>query len=425
MRAQLFVRSQLNRTSYALMLTTAANGALGLVFWIAAARLFSAEVVGLGAAGISALQLVAIAGWVGLQFTLMRYMPDAGRSSRKLLLCIYAVGCSTALLLSVTFCLTFAGTFRVAFISQSTLAAGAFCAGAMVWVVFSLQDAALVGIRRAGIVLFENAGYGVLKLAVLVICASIASPWTFLGVWVLTAAVVAVVINVILLGRLLPYSTERKPRRRRSAITADLRAIRNFSLGHTAVSVVAWVPDFLVPLLVLRSLGESKNAYYYAAWTIGFSARLLSVNIANAFTVESVYQRDTRGSLLGPATRLLAIVVGAVLLVMAVAADPILRLFGPNYVEGATLLRLFSVSLIPFAASSIIIARDRVNGSYRTALPMSVLATLSCIGLDVVLLPRMGTAGAGIGWLVGQTLGAGLGLAMVRLRRPAKNAVAI
>jgi O-antigen/teichoic acid export membrane protein len=407
------------------MATTAANGVLGLLFWIAAARLFSSNVVGLGAAGVSALQLVATVGWVGLQFTVMRYIPTAGGSSRKLLLYVYGAGCAAALAVAVTFCLTLAGTFRVTFITTNALAAAAFCGAVMVWVIFSLQDAALTGIRRAGIIPLENASYGALKLVALVVCASIVSPWTFVAVWVLAAAVLAVVINSMLFARLLT-GAGREPAISGPATSLPsglppARAIRIFSMGHTAASVIAWVPDFLVPLLILRSLGSSQNAYYYAAWTIGFSARLLSVNIANAFTVESVYDTDRRSSLLGPAARLLALVIAPVLVVMVVAADPILRLFGPDYVHAATVIRLFALSLIPFAVSSVIIALDRVNGSYRMALPISTVATASCILIDVVLLPSRGIAGAGIGWLVGQTLGAGLGLILVRRRKPSER----
>src|SRR2546423_808203 len=96
-------------SSYALFLTAGANALLGLVFWVAAARLYPASVVGLGAGGISALQLVATVGWVGLQFTLLRYLPVAGDKRRRLVALAYGSGMGAALVPALIFTLALAG----------------------------------------------------------------------------------------------------------------------------------------------------------------------------------------------------------------------------------------------------------------------------------------------------------------------------
>ena len=79
------------------ILTTFLNAVLGMLFWVAAARLYPAEIVGLGAGGISALQLAATIGWVGLIFTLMRGRPGRRRDARRrLVLAVYGAGVAAA-----------------------------------------------------------------------------------------------------------------------------------------------------------------------------------------------------------------------------------------------------------------------------------------------------------------------------------------
>ena len=57
---------------------------LGFVFWVVAARLYSTENVGLGAALISANQLLSFIGTVGLGFGIIRFLPDTEDKARLL-----------------------------------------------------------------------------------------------------------------------------------------------------------------------------------------------------------------------------------------------------------------------------------------------------------------------------------------------------
>src|SRR5450631_1923649 len=190
--------AQLYRSSFALILTTVLNGLLGLVFWVAAAHLYSAKVVGLGAGGVSALQLVSTVGWVGLQFTLLRYIPVAASRRRLLLLNVYIVGAGAASIAAFAFVLWGTRFLGVPFISHQVLGSAVFCLSSAMRIVFSLQDAALIAARRAIWVPVENAGYGVLKLLMLCGLSFLAGPWTILGVWVGATVVMVIAVNTYL-----------------------------------------------------------------------------------------------------------------------------------------------------------------------------------------------------------------------------------
>lgn len=397
------------RSSYAQFLTTGANALLGLLFWVFAARLYPDDVVGLGAGGIAALQLVAAVGWVGLQFTLMRYVPVAGARRRRLVGLVYASGVTAALVAAVVFTIGLGG-LQVGYVADGALSTLAFWLSVGVWVIFSLQDAVLIGIRRALLVPVENAVYGLLKLVLLVLLAGVDDPWTLLGAWAGGTALLVAVVNGLLFRRLLA-ATE-------APQLPPGNRIARFSAGHTAVALTSWVPDLLVPLLVLHYLGDAANAYYYAAWTVGFSVRLLAMNLANALTVEGAYGDTPLAELLRSVLRLCATILLPVMAVLVLAAGVVLEVFGPRYAdEAAPLLRLFAISLIPYTLATLAIAFDRVRERFGAALVISGVATAATIALDVVLIPAHGITGAGWGWLGGQTIAAAVAVAMLSLAR--------
>ncbi|HVW18614.1 MAG TPA: polysaccharide biosynthesis C-terminal domain-containing protein [Solirubrobacteraceae bacterium] len=394
--------SQVHRSSYALILTTVTNAALGLLFWVAAARLYPTEVVGLGAGGISALQLAATIGWVGLIFTLMRYVPIAGTGRRRLIASVYLIGGGAAVAVAVAFTVALASRLNVPYLSESVASGVAFCACVAVWAIFTLQDSALISLRRAGVVAGENVLYGALKLVLLIALSAFAHPWTLLGVWAGAALVFVVAVSGFLLFR--------DPRVRAPAEPAEptsRRAIARFSSGHTAAALMAIVPDYLVPLLVLHYLDPAANAYYYSAWSVSLSARALSVNVTDALMVEAAYGQETFAALLGKVGRLFAVVLIPTVLVVVAAAEPVLRIFGSAYAgEGAAALRYFGLSLVPFTVVTLALALDRIRQRFANALLITSTGTLATIALDVLLIPRHGIAGAGLGWLAGQALAA-------------------
>jgi O-antigen/teichoic acid export membrane protein len=402
-------RTPLYRSSYSLLLTTAANAALGMAFWIAAARLYPADVVGLGAGGISALQLAGTVGWVGLQYTLMRYVPVSGDRTGRFIAAVYAVGAAAALVAAAVV-VVLAEPLEVPFLAASPLSVVLFCAGVAVWVVFSLLDAALVGIRRPVHVPVKNAVFGALKLAVLVALAGLVQPWTLLGVWLGAALVMTVAVNRVMFGSLLRSGERPLKLPPRSTVV-------RFSAGHSAVNVASWVPELLVPLLVLRSLGESDNAYYYAAWTIAFSVKLLLTGMASALTVEAAYADHPFRALARKAGRLAAVVLLPAVGALVLGADLVLLLFGPDYVAGAPLLRILALSILPSAVVALVVALDVARERFGTALLVTVTGTALALVLDVLLLPAMGITGAGVGWLVGQCVAAALGIGTLLLPR--------
>ncbi len=408
-RAVAAARVPLIRNSFALIVNTGLNGALGFAYWLVAARLYSPHHVGTGAAGISALLLAASIGWTGFQYTLMRYLADSGGRSARLVAASYGVALLIAGPAAIAFIAYAQGVPELREIAGSWLAAAGFIAGVCVWVVFSLQDAALIGLRRSAWVPAENAAYGILKLVLLVLLAALGSGWGLIASWVAGAAVMVAVVNVLLFTRLLvgrPHRPDRLP--------ATGTVVR-FTAGHHLVALVGGLPDNLVPLLVVSLLSDQANAYYYAAWTVSYSMRLVAMNIANALTVEGAHDQDEFHRLVRSGMRLGLLVIGPILLAALVLAPLVMRLFGSGYDTAVPLLRLFAIALAPFTATTLFVATERVSQRVGAAAAVMVTSTALTVGLDVLLVPRLGIAGAGLGWLVAQFAAAAVaGLVVLR-----------
>src|SRR2546428_10375933 len=148
--ASLF-RTPLYRSATALVLPTGATAGLALVFWPLAARLYSIEEVGRGAATIAALQLVSMLGCAGLTPALIRFIPPSSLSTRRLIEATYLAGVLLALLCG-------AGVLIASylFIEPLSVSGYVFLGGVAVSAILTLQDRALLGLRRAGSVSVPN-----------------------------------------------------------------------------------------------------------------------------------------------------------------------------------------------------------------------------------------------------------------------------
>jgi O-antigen/teichoic acid export membrane protein len=258
----------------------------------------------------------------------------------------------------------------------------------------------------------ENATFGAIKAVLLVALAASASAWAIFGAWVLGLVGLVVVINVALFGRLL-----RREQNVPSRLPGQRQLVR-FAAGHQVVAVTAAIPDSLVSLLVLAFMPGAANAYYYAAWAVSFSFRLLAVNMSNALIVEGALAESKVRSLVRQLSRLAFVVVVPLVVVVVAFADQIMAAFGPQYTQAADLLRLFAVALIPFTIVNFVIAVERIQERAGRALLIAGASTLVTIALDLWLIPSIGLTGAGWGWLIGQTLGAAIALTLtLRPRR--------
>jgi O-antigen/teichoic acid export membrane protein len=164
--------SRIFRSASALMFSTVASSALGMVFWVVAARLFRTEDVGRASAGVSAIMLLGGLGQLGLSSVLIRFVPIIGGAVPRFLRRAYLVSTSMSLVLAAGFLMLGLGK---QFTGRGVLWAVAFCVAVPCACVSSVQDAVLTALRRTSWVPVENVAIAVGRLALLPVLAVTAS----------------------------------------------------------------------------------------------------------------------------------------------------------------------------------------------------------------------------------------------------------
>ena len=398
-------RTPLYRSSFALILTTAANAGLGLIFWTLAARLYSTEEVGRGAAAVAALQLVSMLGCTGLTPALVRLVPPSRSGTGRLVLGMYGAGVSVAVLAGI-------GVVVATNLGVEPLAVPgyAYLLAIPIFALFTLQDGALIGLRREGVVPLENALYGIAKIALLVAFSS-AGVWGIFVSWSITALLLVVPVNLLLFLRFIPQHSARESGAGRELSAGE---IARFAGGNHLSGLLMALPDFLMPIIVLQAAGANENAFFYAAWSLVWPLRLLASNIANAFTAQAAEDDSGARDLLLKAGLLTLAIFVPLVLFLTVGAHPLLRyLFGREYAaNGDLVMRLLAPGLLPCAFLSLAVAFARVKRQVARLLFLSAAYTALSLPLSIALVSWLGIDGAGLAWLISQAGVAAIALAV-------------
>ena len=392
------LRSPLYGSGYALLANTAGTTLIGFVYWAIAAHLYDAQALGRGAALVAALILVSSVAQLNLHNALPRFLPRAGRSASRFITYGYGASALIALAVGLAF-VTILPRLNTnwRFLGDSAFLAVLFVAGTVVWGVFNLEDAVLVGLHRSVVVPIENVVYGVFKLVLLVGIAVLLPATGIFVSWMAPLVLIVPVINWLIFSRYLKD-------RDLSAATAGLRAreVVRFASIDYAGALIGQAYWNLLPLLVLSALGAAANGTFYVAWTIASALSLVSFNFAWSLLVEGataphLLPELTRGVIVRCAVFLIPSVA-----LLIVAANPILRIYGSAYAAQASLLLgLLALTAIPVGLVNIACTLDRLVGRVsRAAYTQGVLAVFVLAG-SWLLLKHLGINGVGLGCLAG------------------------
>nr|WP_225881959.1 lipopolysaccharide biosynthesis protein [Streptomyces aureocirculatus] len=376
------------------MLNTGISGLLGLGFWLAAARYYSESAVGQGSAAIAAMKLLAGITAVTLMGALARFIPVAGRATGKLIFRTYAGSSVVVGLAALAFLFTldlWGSSYRFL---HGPLAGVGFVAAVIAWSLLTLQDGVLTGLRNALWVPAGNTVFSVVKLVLLiVVAAAIPTAGVFVS-WVAAIAFSVIPLGWLVFRRLVPRHVEATEGRTRPP---SMREIWRFLAGDYTGSLCSLAVVYLVPVIVAAQVSSEDNAYFYIATTIGGTTNLLAINMGASLTVEGAHDPARLAANTRAALRRMARIMLPVCAILFVGAPYILHVFGSGYSEAATgLLRWFAVGAVLRVVMetyfAVLRAQSRTSG-------LAWLQGLLCVlvlGLTLLLLPRMGLAGAGV-----------------------------
>ncbi|MGW1818123.1 lipopolysaccharide biosynthesis protein [Streptomyces sp. NPDC002125] len=388
------------RNAYALMLSTGVSAALGLGFWLVAARYYTEEAVGQGSAAIAAMRLLASVTATTMIGAVVRYVPRAGRATGSLVARTYLASSVVVSLVCVVFLLTL-DLWGDSYAPLGTLSAGLVFTGSCVaWAVLTLQDGVLTGLRKA---VWVPVGNAVFSLGKLLLLAAFATALPVLGVFVSWAAAIA--LSVLPLGwlvfrRLIP----RQAAADRGREPPGLREIGRFLAGDSVGALFSLAMINLLPVMVAVRFDAAHNGFFYIAYTVGGTMEFMAINMASSLTAHASHSPGRLAEGVRGALRRMAVLLVPVVLVLVLFAPYILAPFGPDYAAHGTLvLRLLAAAALPRVLVELYIGVLRVQG--RTG-ALAVLQGAMCVlvlGSAALLLGPLGIAGAGWAMLLAMT----------------------
>lgn len=397
------------RAGYLLAASSVITAVVGAGFWLLAARLYTPAVIGLNSASISAMMFLAGVAQLNLMSALLRFVPTAGGGARRMVLGSYIVGVGLSALSAVVFLAglstwapdlaTMLGPWPVGL---------SFVLACAMWAVFVLQPSALVAVGQTAAAAVANQVFNIAKVALLV-ALTVLLPGT--GVWFAwtAAALVATVGGTwFLFARAIPAfaAASHFP-----AQVASPREMVRF-IAPDYLASLAWIASTsLVPILVLNLTDPEHAAVFALAWSVCF----VLYGVAAAFGQSLVAHGPQEPSRLEERHRTILVntlsLLAPAVVVLVVFAPILLVPFGPWYAgQGANTVRLLALSSLPNTVVALTVSRARVTRQMSTVVTTMLALAVIVLSLTWLLVPRIGIAGGGVAWLVGQTVvAAGIG----------------
>lgn len=372
--------------------TTLVTSGLGFVYWWLAARQFSPEAVGLAAAAIAPMTLLANVAMLGLGTLLMGELPRERGNAGPLITTALVVAGAAGAALGVAFALlgpVLSAELRP--LASSAASAGLFAVGVSLTTVTLVLDQSLIGLLRGDLQFGRNALFALVKLLALIP----ASLWlaerngmVIYATWACGNLISLMVLAGLAKGRAIFHRPQ----------WGLLRRIGKSALAHHALNLTLQAPSLALPIVVTLTLSTTATAYFYTNWMIAgfafiapFALSLALYATGSADPDKFVHKiRFTLGS---------SLVIGLLAnLALLLGASWVLRLFGAAYADyGAPSLRILAFGVWPLVIKDHYVALHRTSGRVGSA------TLLLAAGGAMELI--MAGAGALIGGLEGLTLG--------------------
>jgi len=400
------------RNAYALMAATVLTSVLGMGFWAVAARLYDTDTVGRASAAISAMLLLCNAAQLNLSVGMMRFLPVSRGTERRVILVSYTVAACAGLVAASAFLLIApAVSGEVSFLRDSGVSL-LFLVGVVTWVVFSLQDSALTGIRATLWVPVENVVFGLLKLALLVVLATTLASSGIIASWVLSMVVMLVPVNWLIFSRLLPRSRVAAP----DAPAPGLGEMARFIGGDYVGTLLSHLSSTALPLLVIAMAGPEESAVFFVAWTISAALDFIATGTASSFLVEGASREDQVHSYRRAAARRASMLLLPAVLGTSLLAGPVLSVFGHEYRSARWALVVLCAAAVPRMFLLLRISFLRIQRRIRTVVALQALGCVSMLGLSALGLSLGGgSLAVATSWLATELLV--LGASEIAIRR--------
>jgi O-antigen/teichoic acid export membrane protein len=378
-----------------------ASSVLGFAYWWTAARFFSLEAVGLTAAAISIMGLIALVAQSGISTVLIGEPLDGSEEKIGLITAALTASLATGVLLGfLLLIVSSALSLKIGSITGSYAGGFCFVLGCGATSFAAVLNATFLGLLRSPLQMYHNIAFSVAKLALLIPLAA----WSgtnsgeaiLFGSWV--ASQVGASVAFAGLGKVKGWKFV-KPR------FSALRPFASVIFSHHVLDLILLAPTLIMPFVVAVTLTPATNAAFNIAWvilrtTFQLPAALSTVLFALGCADCKAFTARLRFSLTVTSAGGLCVVC-----FFGLFSDHVLRIFGNEYSDiAADSLRVLGLSFLGASVRSFYLTIERLNGRMLHASYFFALASVAELLLSFIGAQFFGLFGLATGWVVAMTL---------------------
>ncbi|HEY95394.1 MAG TPA: hypothetical protein G4O15_10720 [Dehalococcoidia bacterium] len=389
------------QNTYYLMSGNIINSALGCIFWIIAAKLYAAEVVGLGSAIISAFRLLALFAELGLGISLVRYLPAAGKNGNIMINTCFTLSGLISVIISLIFlCGLNLWSPALLPVRQDPLYFAAIIFFTFSIVLQPLALTVLLAKLQTRIIFIINIIAGILGIVLV----GIFSIFTDEALGLVSAMGLAITFTLVLCVLWFLPRVQNGYHPIPSIKLEILKEMASYSAGNFVSKDLILMANFILPLIVVNTLSSEMNAYFYIPWSVGIVLQFIPAAISNSLFAEASNEEITLHVNTQKSLKLLLLFILPMLLIIVAISSFLLLLFGQEYSENGTLLlRVLAFSIIPWGINYIYIGIARVKKNIKGLILIPAVASSLSLGLSYILMVQIGLVGIGLGYLAGQS----------------------
>jgi O-antigen/teichoic acid export membrane protein/Ser/Thr protein kinase RdoA (MazF antagonist) len=318
---------------------------LGFVFWVFVSHLYSASQIGVASALIAITTLISNLSLLGLNSSLMRFLPKSKDQSRDINAALLSIVGVTMLAAAVY--LFVGGRFgaNVSFLSSAW--------EKIVFIILmttvtanSLTDAVFIANRRAEYHTRTYATLGTVKLLLPLVLVPLGSLGIFMAY--IVAVIASLILSFYYMWRHLDYRMTARPN------WNLLRKTRKYTTNNYIGVVLAGLPSQILPITILHRLGSAQAAYFSMAWMMANLLYVIPSATTQSMLAESSFDPSKKLQHIRHTSKILAFVLIPIVILAVVIAPFILKVFGQQYSVGSTeCFQILAVATLFIAATSV------------------------------------------------------------------------
>ncbi len=390
------------KSAFYLMASSVLSSILSFAFWIVAARYYSATQVGLGSVAVNALDLIAILADLGFTIALIRFIPEIKHRASDIINFCFTISCLFAVLIAMIFILgiTIWAPLLVPFFKRSLYW--------MSFIIFSvtstlnpLIDSIFLARRHTEFIFIKNFFGRLLRVVLIIFFAYRIKSFYGIMLSVGMSMLFMIVIAMFwLIPQMLPgYVPILKFKEN------TIKSMLLYSIGNYLARMFLQVTPLVLPILVAKTLGAEKNAYFYIGWLVMATILIIPSSILNSLFAEGSIEETQFCTNIRRALKLIILMLCPLIGLIIILSKQILLIFGQEYSSNGTIvLRTLIFSVIPWSINYLMVTIWRIKKHTKNVIFMTVTSACFSLGMSYFFMVGFDLWGVGFGYFLGQTI---------------------